>query len=240
MKPIKTNDNYKGVVYRHPAFGILKMSVTQSGGKGATLFGSNLNHNTYMHFQLQIGEESRINEAEIRYSKSYDREVKPIIADFSMSMNQFVNLITTPNVGEGIPCTLNYYNTGSLFRAPPIDTSEVENLTSRIKQDVRDAAKAESAKFEELLSAVDELVAKGKAGKKDLADIRKSLSNLVGNLPSNLAFSVTLAEEAVDKMVTVGKGEIEATLMNSLKQLGIESIQEGKPLTKALPNKDAE
>lgn len=240
MKPIKSKDSWKGEVSRHPAFGILKMNVTQTGGLGATLFGSNLKHNSYMHFQLQIGEEVRENEADVRYSKSYDKSVKPLIADFSMSMNQFVNLITTPNTGEGVPCTLNYYSTGSLFKAPTIDMSENENMANRIKDDIHRAMSDESAKFHEVLNTINELVSKGKAGKKDLTELSRNLTSLITNLPSNLEYSVSLAEEAVDKMIAVSKCEIEATLMNSLKQLGIEYIQtEGaKPDLSLLQNKE--
>lgn len=229
MKPIKTNDPQRGTVSRHPAFGILKMSVTQSNG--TTLFGSNLSHQHYMHFQLAIGEETRRSESEVYYSKTYEKGSQPVIADFSMTMSQFVNLITTPNTGTGVPCTLSYYNTGDMVNAPKIDISEAEDITSRIKNDVKQSAKNEAKVFNDALNQLGELVAKGKAGKKELTELYNTLQNRVNNLPENLAFSVTLAEEAVDKMVTQGKTEIEATIMNAIKQLGVQSLSEGKQIT---------
>ncbi len=118
-----------------------------------------------------------------------------------------------------------------MVNAPKIDISEAEDITSRIKNDVKQSAKNEAKVFNDALNQLGELVAKGKAGKKELTELYNTLQNRVNNLPENLAFSVTLAEEAVDKMVTQGKTEIEATIMNAIKQLGVQSLSEGKQIT---------
>jgi hypothetical protein len=71
--------------------------------KPTKLFGSAIETNTIIGMRLHIGEQDRA------YSKNryFGRQ---LLAEVDMTPNQFSELITTMNVGEGIPVTIRYFN----------------------------------------------------------------------------------------------------------------------------------
>ena len=76
----------------------------------------------------------------------------------------------------------------------------------------------------EKLKALALLVAKGKAGKRELEEVYQSLSGAIANLPVNLAFSTQLMQESMDKIVSHGKAELEASAMGVAARLGMKEI----------------
>ncbi|PHM52343.1 hypothetical protein [Xenorhabdus hominickii] len=151
-------------IKRHPAFGIVSMNITNS--TGTDLFASDLTHNVFMHFTVSLAQENRRSAADVWYDKLRDKEIDNHLLDFSMSMSQFVNLITSPNFSSGIPCTLNSYRTGDITNPPEILKKEA--FHERLSDDVKAAANREIAKLQGTLDKLTALLEKGKAGKKDL------------------------------------------------------------------------
>ncbi|GAA0352987.1 hypothetical protein L9H26_19085 [Morganella psychrotolerans] len=221
MPDVRT-DECGDVVSQHPSFGIITMNVTNT--TGCQLFGSDINHSAYMHFTLQLGQEQKSSEADVYYGKARGNNVKPLIADFSMSMHQFATMITTPNTSSGIPCTLSHYRTGDIYSPPP--AIKPAPFHERLSVDVDTAAARELKKLRESVAVLGAMVAKGKAGKKELVELYSDLSSQVGNLPANLSFAVNLAKEAVDETVARGKAEIEATMTAVVMKLGMDRITE--------------
>lgn len=218
--PVITERDRGRTVSQHSSFGIVSLSVTQTNG--TYLYGSDLNHQSYMRFVVSLGEEQRGSESDIHYSKAYGLGKSPVLVEFSMSMSQYVSLITTPNTSSGVPCTLNRYLTNDMV-APPMATRPAP-FHERLANDVDAAAEKEVSKLRETQKFVEELLAKGKASKKEITELHRMLSGQINNLPANLAFSVTLAKEAVDKTVERGKTELEASVVNSMIRLGISTI----------------
>lgn len=221
MPDVRT-DECGDVISQHSSFGIVTMNVTNT--TGCQLFGSDINHSAYMHFTVQLGQERKRSEADVHYGKARGNGVKPLIVDFAMSMHQFATMITTPNTGSGVPCTLNHYRTGDIFSPPP--AIKPAPFHERLSVDVDTAAERELKKLRESVAVLGALVEKGKAGKRELAELYGDLSAQVGNLPANLSFAVTLAKEAVDETVARGKAEIEATMTAVVMKLGMERVEE--------------
>lgn len=220
--PLIKKDDTGRIISQHPSYGIVSLSVTQTNG--THLYGSDLNHQSYMHFTVSLGEQQRGSESDIHYSKAYGLGKSPVIVEFAMSMSQYVSLITTPNTGSGVPCTLKRYRSNDMV-SPPMATRPAP-FHERLADDVDAAAAKEVDKLKETLRFVEELVEKGKAGKKEIAELQRMLSSQIANLPDNLAFSVTLAKEAVDKTVERGKTELEAAMVNSMIRLGVQTIEQ--------------
>ncbi|THB27335.1 MULTISPECIES: hypothetical protein [unclassified Providencia] len=221
------------IIKQHPSFGNVTLSVTQTNG--TYLHGSDLNHQSYMYFVVSLGEEQRESESDIHYSKAHGTGKSPVLVEFSMSMSQYVSLITTPNTGSGVPCTLNRYRTNDMV-SPPMATRP-EPFHERLANDVDKAAAKEVEKLNATLRFVEELAEKGKAGKKEINELHRMLSGQICNLPDNLAFSVTLAKEAVDKTVDRGKTELEAAMVNTMIRIGLDKAQQCEDLSvMALPS----
>lgn len=220
--PIVRDDGTGRMIKQHPSYGIVSLAVTQTNG--THLYGSDLNHQSYMHFTVSLGEEQRESETDIHYSKAYGLGKSPVLVEFSMSMSQYVSLITTPNTGSGVPCTLTRYRTNDMV-VPPMATRPAP-FHERLAGDVEAVAAKEVEKLKETLGFVNELVEKGKAGRKEISELQRMLTSQISNLPDNLAFSVTLAKEAVDKTVERGKTELEAAMVNSMIRLGISTLEQ--------------
>ena len=69
--------------------------------------------------------------------------------------------------------------------------------------------------------------------KKDLSSLEPLISlaqSRLGNLPRNLRFALSCAEETIDKAVHDAKIEIEASVEHKLRQIGLEALQVDSPL----------
>lgn len=85
----------------HESFGMMGFSRVQCGGDGAALHGSDLKHNTLIRMTLSHGSKKRG-----LSNDWYHAEGR--IAEVEMSQNQFSEMITSMNMGDGIPVTLNF------------------------------------------------------------------------------------------------------------------------------------
>lgn len=89
-------------VETHESYGMVGLSrFTCGGGKGMNLFGSSIQH--YSGMTLTIREAVK--------RRNLNREWyggRRIIAEVTLSPAQFAEMIMTPNVGDGVPCTINF------------------------------------------------------------------------------------------------------------------------------------
>ncbi|WP_426727573.1 hypothetical protein [Enterobacter cloacae complex sp. 288G10] len=128
-------------------------------------------------------------------------------------------MITSFGMSDGVPCTINSLIRGDYQRQPEI--GYIESTRERYQRQIREASEREMAKVNEKLKALALLVAKGKAGKRELEEVYQSLSGAIANLPVNLAFSTQLMQESMDKIVSHGKAELEASAMGVAARLGM-------------------
>ena len=86
-------------IYNHPAFGMVGFYHTHGGKE--VLFGSSIEHNNTVVLELKHGYSRRGLHNDYFYGKG-------LIARVEMSFSQFAELISSPNNGSGVPCTIRY------------------------------------------------------------------------------------------------------------------------------------
>ena len=150
------------------------------------------------------------------------RSTRRPITSISLSSAQWATLVCSFGLGEGVPCTLNRIKTGDSVRIPPI--KRMESTRQRFDRNIEEAAKRQLANLAEDLQSVQNLLAKGKAGKRELEELYRSMSAHLGNLPKNLSFSTQLIQESMDSIVSAGKAELEASAVGVALRLGIKEI----------------
>ena len=92
-------DGIHGDTYHHPSFGML--SFSRAHGGHSNLFGSSIQHRDTIHMVLKEGTVSRdLNEDWYLGG--------PEIVEVEMSQSQFAELITSMNMGSGVPCTIKF------------------------------------------------------------------------------------------------------------------------------------
>lgn len=97
---------------RHEAFGVIRLHRMQSSG--TRLFRSPVRSTAYMEIEICTGEV----ETDDHGDRVWGRESLLTVA---LSAVQFAELLTSANLGDGIPCTITR-RAGKLVAAPPEET----------------------------------------------------------------------------------------------------------------------
>ena len=208
--PTVTENEMEEVITRHTAYG--QVSVSRTTTTGQRLYASDLIHKEVI--TLTFSESEQIErDGVIRHRLAEGRRRSPLL-QVSLSPAQWATMITSFGMSDGVPCTINSLIRGDYERQPEI--GYIESTRERYERQIREASEREMAKVNEKLKALALLVAKGKA--------YQSLSGAIANLPVNLAFSTQLMQESMDKIVSHGKAELEASAMGVAARLGMKEI----------------
>ena len=199
--PTVTENEMEEVITRHTAYG--QVSVSRTTTTGQRLYASDLIHKEVITLTFSESEQVE-RDGVIRHRLAEGRRRSPLLK-VSLSPAQWASMITSFGMSDGVPCTINSLIRGDYERQPEI--GYIESTRERYERQIREASEREMAKVNEKLKALALLVAKGKA-----------------DLPVNLAFSTQLMQESMDKIVSHGKAELEASAMGVAARLGMKEI----------------
>lgn len=206
MKPtVKVTEagraNDRSETYEHPAYGVVTLHRSQVGGKGKTLFQSDIKHHNIITLAIHTAEYSR------NLNRSWYRPRKEII-EVEMSEAQFGQLISSFNQGCGSPVTLTRLN---YERLPDLESESMADTFSReMECKVADTL----ADYKGIEDKLRDLIASGKTGKKNLEDLLKDLSVTNQNTPKNIGFVHNSFVEQMEKATLQAKIEIQAVAQN--------------------------
>lgn len=211
----------------HPSYGMVGLSRTMNGTRGTRLFGSALdNHQGTMRLTVKRGVRRRENGHDWYFAREY-------LIDIEMSAAQFVEFITNPNVGDGVPCTIRYARDegtgGKLERMDdvPDAPTEIDHIRSSFASSLTDMIGTMKARRAEIDKITAGLSARARES------LRVGLDVITQQLASNVPYILTQLEEASGKVVTAAKHEVEAFVATVLRSAGMEAIAEGR-MPKAL------
>lgn len=199
-------------VYDHPAYGVIGMSVITGGDRH--MFGSDIEHGQRIRITVKRAELHRNLSNDWIHSRGL-----PLI-EVEMSHSQFAEFITTPNRGEGIPCTITEI-AGDMV--PAIDL--VETKASMLRREIEHAARERLEKLGEEVKRLGDLIESGKLPKTELREIHKELARHIEQLPGSVSFVVKQAEEALEKAQSAAKIEIEATINHHINRIGLDAAR---------------
>jgi hypothetical protein len=222
QSPVETHCEQHGessASYEHPAFG--KVVVTRTQGRAA-LFGSDLEHLGSINISLH--------KASLHRRSNSDRISQGnLICEFDMSAAQFAQMITSQGDGQGTPCTLRYGpDANSKLVAYP-GIKKIESKADILRREVRESALEQIKKVQKSLQEVKSLSDAPTISKKSLREALFNLQCMIDNLPSNMAFTVSSAERALENAVTAAKIEMESFVAVTTRRLGEKSLRELQP-----------
>lgn len=201
---------------KHPSYGLVSFSrVTGNPGR---LFGSPLtNHQSFV--RLSIGPGERIhNLGADRFYGSVRGEMIEVL----LSAAQFAELVTTMNIGLGVPCTISRLN-GQKVEAPPEEPTESEHVQLGFEKDaqrLRDDMYKFADEIGELMST------KKNISQQDRQRIMKALNKFVSRVVDDMPFMLGQFAEATEKVTQHAKTEIDAFVTSCALAEGIESLLE--------------
>jgi len=193
----------------HESYGIIGISRYSSSGK-VPLFGSPLQHKQCISFTLKKAEVERSLHSDSYYGRQQ-------IVQFDMSEAQFAELITSPNRGDGVPCTIKNLQ-GKRMESPPFK-SYADKLLDEFKAKMHNI----SAGFESSVDSINQILEKKSVGKADKEEIKKHIKSIDSFLNSSLPFVAGQFQEQTDEAVSKAKIELISFVNEAARKVGIDS-----------------
>jgi len=211
---------------KHPSFAMLSFSRQQSN-YGQVLHGSDLKHSTIIEMQLKRSTKKR--------GLSHDwHHANERVATVRMSQNQFSELITSMNMGDGIPVTLTYTEKDGDIPTPDF-TSIVDTHRAEFGQQTKDVVQD----AQDLLTNMKELLSgSGTVKKADREKLIKGVEKVVREIGANMPFMEKSFAKAMDSVVTDAKGTIEAFYQHRVIETGLAALENGQVEAPKLLGKD--
>lgn len=215
MEPTVSKNARGEQIIDHPAFGMV--SVNRIHSTGTTLFASDLRHAEII--ELEIYEGRMVEHDGVQRPA---REQRRPIVSISLSAAQWASLVCSFGLGEGVPCTLTRKPESPGKRVAPI--KHIESTRQRFDRNIEESAERQLLHLQNDLDSLRGMLTKGKAGKRELEELVRSMSAHLTNLPKNLSFSTQLIKESMDSIVSAGKAELEASAVGVAMRLGVKEI----------------
>ena len=210
----------------HPSYGCI--GISHVSGRGV-LFGSEVTHQHFL--SLTISEAERVVD-EPREFVSERRELIRV----DMTQAQFAEMITSPNRGSGVPCTITRFtgdkgepwaNQRHGGRPSPPDpehyTKKYKNVMGERAGYVSEGLKKAKEKVDRLFNGDD------KPTKSNLKELQDALRMAQLNLDQNLAYVMEEMEEGIENRMATAISEFESYVSFSLKAKGLEHLSEQAP-----------
>lgn len=201
----------------HPSYGMMGFFRTSSSGRGPRLFQSHTDNSTFIHLVIK--------QAEVAHDLGRDWVTgKEVVVDVALSASQFAELLTTMNVGDGVPCTITQIGKNSIPN-PPSSTSEAAKVRSNFRKEVRTQMEGLESLQEEIAS----ILSKPNVLKSDKEKISAKMAKLINLFSSTAPFMLDSFEESTEKIVSSGKAEFDAFLTHAVNKAGLEAIKNQAP-----------
>jgi hypothetical protein len=204
----------------HPSFGQLSFHRISSGG-GKSLYGSSLQHSEIIRMRLSSSESQR----DLNHTSYY---TKKTLFEVDMSPQQFAELVTTMNRGDGTPVTIVRTPEGDVEGCP--FENEREIFSKEFRSDLDQITKNSRV----MISRAKKMLSQKTIKKSEMKELIGYLESINRDLSSNLGFVETMFQEATDKAVSAGKHEIESFWQSTIEKLGVQKLAENVEAPKLL------
>lgn len=197
-----------GTVSRHPAFA----QIGASRVSGYTrLYDSEFVHQHYMTVTIRRSELHR----ELSRDWHFGRDE---LIEVAMSEAQWATFVSSPNVGSGVPCTIQHLKgEGRVAGIPESDVS------ASFKREV-DTDMKEAVEFLEALSA--DIAKSGLSGKKiDALESKVRMARM--RITSSLEFVADQFSKHMEKTTEKAKQEVHGYMTATLQRAGLEALTDG-------------
>jgi hypothetical protein len=193
------------------------VGFSRRNGSPGAMFGSSLRvHESYV--TLRVTSAVRIHE------DGYDRyfgSLRGEILEVDLSAAQFAELLTTMNIGSGVPGTLRYLSNRKVPNPPEAKVEAVrvrEGFARDMKKLVRDAKAS--------VEAVKEKLSGKTVSQSDRKAVLGAMEDLVQRVESDAPWMLQMFEEATEKVVVAAKAEMDAFATHNIVAEGLRSFAE--------------
>lgn len=204
QKPTRTPNSIGGDNgYRedHPAYGLIGASRVSSM-PGAVLFGSDVRHQHFMTIKIREASVDR------HLSNDWFHGNGAQYIEVAMTFAQWVDFISTPNMGEGVPCTVQWTREDGQKPYITLMETKTDEFNAEMQKDL-----SESIAF------MEEALAQAKTKAQ-----REPIQRAIQTLKSGAPFVAKQFEEHVEDKLSKARIEAEAYVSNMVHRAGIKSL----------------
>lgn len=195
----------------HPAFAQVSVSRVQNGSSNA-LYGSALeDHHTTI--RIRICRSYMIHALARDWYHGADE-----LIEVELSAAQYAEMLTSHNIGSGVPCTLRYVNREEVPRLPAKPTTEAGRVTQGFAEKMKTLRKSLQPRAASIMKLAEKLSAKARE------ELRIDLQVILQEIDSNIPFVLDSFNEATTKIVSAAKHEIEAFTMHGIMRAGLKAL----------------
>lgn len=202
-------------ILRHPSYGMV--GFHRITGCSRRLFGSTLE--THYH-TIRLS----IHEAEMRIDRHLHMErarATGQIIEVEMSAAQFAELLTSMNIGDGVPCTITRRMGVGMIESPPDVPVESANVRTDFAAKMGGARPDLEQRAKALLDLLPASFNKGTRRQIEIA-----LGNIVERVAGSATFALDQFQEATSRVVTAAKAEVDAVVTHVVQATGIKALRE--------------
>lgn len=205
----------KNIKERHPSYVKVGFSRTESN-RGETFYGSDIKANSYITLRIHTAE---------RLVDGYSEHhcIDKLLVELRLSPTQFAELLTTLNVGEGVPGTLTYINPVDLPIGQRIEPPPANQKLDLIQNHI--AAFGDSV-LNNRIVAMEEAIEAVKMPQSAKLRLKNLLGGIKAELTSNLPYYVEIAQRQINKTLSDAKGIIDSFYTGMCVRLGIKALGE--------------
>lgn len=200
-------------IYKHPSYGVIGINRVSTRDKG--LFMSDVTTNSYMELTIKTAEVDRHLHTDWVHGCNTLISVK-------LSPTQFAELLTSFNIGDGVPCTIDFVKGTGFIDYLPLP-SKVDVIRKEAEEQIQSADEGISSAIDTLTQAAE---GKGYLSKKQISDVI-SMLNSARYLYTNNNFAKKRAQEEIDNMVIQAKSQISAFVDHKIYSTGISALAQG-------------
>jgi hypothetical protein len=210
----------------HPSWGMVEFSRVEHGGT-CRLFGSNLtNHGTTI--MLRVWQAHRKHDLGQDWIHGGSRE----LIEVEMSAAQFAGLLTTMNIGNGVPCTIRHVQGEQRPEVPP-DPGEMGRIRAAFRREIegddseRSGHGGLTTRLRDLMDEAKKVLSKdGTVKVSERKALLDRLEMLEQEIRANMPFMLKQFERATEKVATAAKAEVDAFITHAATRLGMERLRE--------------
>jgi hypothetical protein len=203
-------------VIKHPSFGMIGLS--RRSGTISPLFGSNIQHSQTITLTIKRAENDR------KLNHDYYHGTEELI-QIEMSGSQYAELISSFNIGDGIPCTIRQVGAQS-YPDPPYE-SPVDIFQREFAAKMANLGKECASLIDDSVKMLNE---KPTINKSDREFLLNSIRRLMQEVNSNVPFVSQQFNESMEKTISQAKTEIETFVTNRITALGIDAVKDNPSL----------
>lgn len=185
--------------FEHPSYGMVGLSRVSGRGR---LFGSSVDHHHYITLTIHKAVMNR----ELNNDHYYARDE---VIEVALSSAQLSELLTSMNIGHGVPCTIRRMMVGGkyeMIKPPDVMPTTSSTYKRELKERMAEVMKDAEALLEEAQATAE----KQAASKTERREIAAKLSNIIMEFRSNMPFIFDQYVERLEKVTAQSKTEIEA------------------------------